>query len=46
VGSVIAAQDARADEARRAFRKAWRDFSRDKVRQEFEALERISLGSA
>jgi CHAD domain-containing protein len=46
VGSVIAAQDARADQARRAFRKAWRDFSREKVRQEFEALERLPLSRA
>jgi len=44
VGSMIAAQDARADQARRAFRKAWRDFSREKVRHEFEALEQFSLG--
>jgi CHAD domain-containing protein/adenylate cyclase class IV len=45
VGSLIAAQDARADQARRAFRKAWRDFSREKVRLEFEALGRLQLGS-
>jgi CHAD domain-containing protein len=44
VGSVIAAQDARADASRHAFRKAWREFSREKVRHEFEALGQRPLG--
>ncbi len=44
VGSMIAAQDARADEARSGFRRVWKDFTRDKVRRELDALLHAPLG--
>jgi CHAD domain-containing protein len=44
VGSMIAAQDARAGEARSGFRRVWKDFARDKVRRELDLLLRAPLG--